>query len=487
MICLMPALCALTSLSPAANEPAIVRAAGAAAQRPRRVAVVVFDGVALLDFAGPQYALDHAGMMWKLGGRPAFEVVTVAPRPGPVRVVGGPAVLPDRALSDAMEADIVIVPGGHVGTLLDDAAAMERLKALCRRAEICISVCNGATVLGEFGLLDGIEATSTVNEGLRRQFPRARVVDGVRCVDAGAVITTGSAATGIDAALRVVQRVLGADRAGLLAQHLAFPWSPTSTATTGDAAGAAVGTATAPTRNTSPATAEHDLTGDLPNRARGLYLGAIEKCALDGEPRAAVRWIRGALEAGYPKPSDALAESAFEPLRRDPELRRELRDLLAAHARESEVRMVGSAEPGKPMRLDLEFVDSESGAPISDARIYLYQTDDEGLYAPEAPEPGGGSDNPRLFAYARTDASGRARILGIVPGAYRGTQAARHVHLRIKPAAARTMGTTIYFDGNPPADDEVREEAASGRATITRLAEKDGVHHAVVRIRVPAK
>ena len=118
-------------------------------------------------------------------------------------------------------------------------------------------------------------------------------------------------------------------------------------------------------------------------------------------------------------------------------------------------------------------------------RVYLYQTDDKGDYAPEADRPGAGAENPRLFAYVRTDAEGRATIRTILAGPYRGTRVTRHMHLHISRAMATAYGTAIYFDTDPPPDEELRQDAARGRVVVAPLEKVEMAQRARAKIPVP--
>jgi hypothetical protein len=221
------------------------------------------------------------------------------------------------------------------------------------------------------------------------------------------------------------------------------------------------------------------------SQAKRIYLGAVEKITDEADPDGALHVLRRSFERGYETPSDILREPAFAAIRRDPAKRKELRALLAANCRESKVAMVAQDEAGKRLQLQIEVVDRESGKPLAGTRMFLYHTDDQGDYAPEATEAGGGSDNPRLFAYVRTDAQGRAEVQSIMPGSYRGTRIVRHIHLVIDRDATAAFGTGIYFDTDPAPDEEIRTEAAQGRVCIAELEKVGDVHKANAQIRVP--
>ncbi len=179
----------------------------------KTVAILLFDGVELMDFAGPAEVFivaDHGQ---------AFRVVTVAESSKPLKTIGKLTVLPDFDFATAPRADIVVVPGGNVSGVGKEGRAW--LKKAAREADIVLSVCYGAFLLGEAGLLDGLEAT-THHRGLaelQTNNPRCKVVKGKRFVDSGKIITTAGVTAGIDGALHVVERILGKDAARWTAEE----------------------------------------------------------------------------------------------------------------------------------------------------------------------------------------------------------------------------------------------------------------------------
>lgn len=173
----------------------------------RRVAILIFPGVELLDFTGPAEVFIVAAE-----GK-AFEVCTVAATREPLRTMGGVQVTPDFDYASAPRADVVVVPGGDLGQVGEAGRAWVRKAGA--EAEILMSVCMGALLLGRLGLLDGIEATTHAwgRDTLRKVAPACRVVEGPRFVDAGHVVTSAGVTAGIDAALHVVGRLLGPEAA----------------------------------------------------------------------------------------------------------------------------------------------------------------------------------------------------------------------------------------------------------------------------------
>src|SRR5207253_1104950 len=118
----------------------------------KTVAVLLFDGVELLDFAGPAEVFivaDHGK---------SFRVVTVADTTKPLKTMGGITITPDFSYENAPRADVLVVPGGKTSAVGKEGRAW--LKKAAGDADIVMSVCYGAFLLADAGLLDGGEATT---------------------------------------------------------------------------------------------------------------------------------------------------------------------------------------------------------------------------------------------------------------------------------------------------------------------------------------
>lgn len=180
---------------------------------PLKVGILIFEGVEVLDFAGPAEVFIVSGY-----GR-HFEVVTIARSKQPLKTMGGIQVIPDHAYDDAPKLDILVVPGGAMSNVGRTGVAWIRKTAA--DTQITMSVCMGAFLMADAGLLDGIEAT-THSWGLRRlesAAPKCRVVKGKRFIDSGRIITTGGVTAGIDGALHIVERIYGKDAAEWTAEE----------------------------------------------------------------------------------------------------------------------------------------------------------------------------------------------------------------------------------------------------------------------------
>ena len=211
----------------------VLPAAGAAAAsraefHTLRVGIVVYEGVEVLDFTGPAEVFASAGHSLQIEGRRLFEVVTVAPKKDAVLAHGGVTVMPCYAIADVPKLDVIVIPGGETGSLDRDKAFQEWLRKAAADARIVMSVCNGAFVLADLGLLDGLEATTFHGAigFLKNGYPKTKVLPGRRVVDNGHVITTGGVSCGIDGALHVVARLGGRKLADDVANYIEYRWQP---------------------------------------------------------------------------------------------------------------------------------------------------------------------------------------------------------------------------------------------------------------------
>lgn len=188
----------------------------------KNVAILVFDEVEVLDFAGPFEVFAVAD---ELGQHTVFHTFTLALKPGTVRARNGLKIVPDYTLENCPLPHVLVVPGG-AGTrpLLQMPALLEWLRTKARSAEVVMSVCTGALVLARAGLLDGLDAT-THHEclaELRAQGPAVRVHENTRFTDNGKILTSAGISAGIDCALHVVGRLLGGAAADDTARYMEY-------------------------------------------------------------------------------------------------------------------------------------------------------------------------------------------------------------------------------------------------------------------------
>ena len=196
----------------------------------RNVAIVVYDGVELLDFAGPAEVFAAAAGFGRVGEESAFRVYTVSATKKPITSQGFLQVLPDYSIDDAPPPDLIVLPGGNTGNVLSDPRFFAWAKASAEKAQLALSVCTGAFVLARAGLLDGRPATTWYNAvaKLRESTPKATVQEGRRFIDSGKIVTTAGVSAGIDGSLHVVARLLGRNVADRTARYMEYHWTPES-------------------------------------------------------------------------------------------------------------------------------------------------------------------------------------------------------------------------------------------------------------------
>jgi transcriptional regulator GlxA family with amidase domain len=160
--------------------------------------------VNVIDTAGPWEVFQDAGV--GAGGSSPFELYTVAESIQPVEATAGLTIVPEYSYGAAPQPHVVVVPAHH-----SSEPTHRWLRRAARAADVVMSVCTGAFVLGSAGLLDGRAATTHHDfyADFESSFPRVELVRGERFVEAGGVATAAGLTSGIDLALRIVERYLG--------------------------------------------------------------------------------------------------------------------------------------------------------------------------------------------------------------------------------------------------------------------------------------
>ncbi len=179
------------------------------------MAFLVGDYVNVIDTAGPWETFQDAGA--GTGSSSPFELFTVARSKRTVRATGGLRLVPDHTYASAPQPHVIVVPA-HQAT----PATHAYLRRAAPKAQLVMSVCTGAFVVAEAGLLDGLTATTHHEffDEFQASFPRVRLVRGRRFVEHDRVATAAGLTSGIDLALRVVDRYLGRTAAAATARYM---------------------------------------------------------------------------------------------------------------------------------------------------------------------------------------------------------------------------------------------------------------------------
>jgi copper(I)-binding protein/putative intracellular protease/amidase len=187
----------------------------------KKAAILIFDGVQIIDYTGPYEVFGQVGM----------EVFTVAAKPETITTAMNMKVTPHYTLENAPAAEVLLIPGGGVTRTQEDPNVIKWIQERSKQAEYVVSVCNGAYILAKTGLLDGLTATTFYGllDGLSAVAPKVKVVRDQRYVDNGKFITTAGLSSGIDGSLYVVSKLFGKARAQMAALNMEYDWKADST------------------------------------------------------------------------------------------------------------------------------------------------------------------------------------------------------------------------------------------------------------------
>ncbi len=196
--------------------------------RLRKVGICIFDEVEVLDFCGPFEVFSSARPPGQTeDDSRLFDVLTIAQESRLITCHAGLRVQPHHTIDDHPPLDILVVPGGQ-GTRRErgNDGLLNWIAEQNRRTEITTSVCTGAFLLAERGILDGLPATThwASIDWMREQYPAVDMRDDVRVVDTSRVVTSAGISAGIDMALHVVARLHGAETARLTARRMEYDW-----------------------------------------------------------------------------------------------------------------------------------------------------------------------------------------------------------------------------------------------------------------------
>jgi transcriptional regulator GlxA family with amidase domain len=195
----------------------------------KRVGIVIFDDVEVLDFCGPFEVFSAVRLNEdKRREEPSpFEVLLVAEKSATVYASGGMQVIPHHTFHTCPRLDVLVVPGGW-GTRreLENPAMLDWLRQRAAEVETLTSVCTGSMLLGFAGLLDGRHATTHWKslDWMRDSFPSVTVAYDQHVVEDGRLLTSAGISAGIDMALKAVTRCCGETVARATAKHMEYPY-----------------------------------------------------------------------------------------------------------------------------------------------------------------------------------------------------------------------------------------------------------------------
>jgi transcriptional regulator GlxA family with amidase domain len=181
-----------------------------------RTAIAIGPGVNVIDLSGPWEVFQDAAVAH---GAAQFELYTVAADTRTVDASGGLRITPHYSYARAPAPNVVVIPAHQ-----SSARTIAWLRRVARTADLVMSVCTGAFVLADTGLLDGKTATTHHQSyaDFAASYPKIRLLRGRRFVEHDHVATAGGLTSGVDLALRVVERYLGRSAADVTARYMEY-------------------------------------------------------------------------------------------------------------------------------------------------------------------------------------------------------------------------------------------------------------------------
>ncbi len=184
--------------------------------RPLNVAILIYHHAQVLDYSAPYDIF--------IAGGENFNVYTVAQTSNKVTTMPSLSINPEYNISNAPKPDILIVPGGMWNAVSEKTK--EWIKNISKDTEYILSICTGAFILAELGLLDDLEAT-THSAGLhlleKNYTAIKKVHRDVRFIDNGKIITSGGVTAGMDASFHLVSKILGKEWEKAIKRNLEYP------------------------------------------------------------------------------------------------------------------------------------------------------------------------------------------------------------------------------------------------------------------------
>jgi len=188
--------------------------------------IFIFNEAEVLDFAGPYEVFSIAE---DPDGNKLFNVKLIAEKNEFISARNGMRVIPDYSFDDGWIPEILIIPGGYGAEEIElrNEKVISWIKYMNERTGLLCSVCTGAFILAEAGLLDGLEAATHWIDSARlsADYPAVKKVYNAGFVDTGRIITCGGISSGITMALHVVERLCGKETAERTARRMEYNYN----------------------------------------------------------------------------------------------------------------------------------------------------------------------------------------------------------------------------------------------------------------------
>lgn len=196
--------------------------------RPLRAGFLIVDGVYNTELMAPFDVFQHTQFHTKPS--PGMEVVTISPTGQPVTTFEGIRITPNYGFQNTPPLDVLVVPSarGSLDADLRNTALIDWVRRVGGQARHVVALCDGAFVLAQAGLLDGVPATTFPEDydRLVKMFPKVDLRINVSFVDAGKILTSQGGARSFDVAMHLVDKLYGTRVAQGVGKGLLLPWPP---------------------------------------------------------------------------------------------------------------------------------------------------------------------------------------------------------------------------------------------------------------------
>lgn len=187
-----------------------------------KVGIFIFNEVEILDFTGPFEVFSLA----KKDNEKLFQVVTIGETGEIISARNGLKVLPTANFNDELNLDILIIPGGYGAEEIEikNKVVIDWINEQQNKVKIVASVCTGALLLAECGILDNKSATTHWMDldRLEREYPKINVIRNTKFVDEGNILTSGGISAGINMSFHIIKTLFDADIAEETAKRMEY-------------------------------------------------------------------------------------------------------------------------------------------------------------------------------------------------------------------------------------------------------------------------
>lgn len=187
------------------------------------VGIFIFNEVEVLDFAGP---FEVFSLARNVKGEKLFHVVTIAERSEVIVARNGLKLLPMAVFDDNIAFDILIIAGGYGAEEIEikNKAVLHWIKAQKEKVKVLASVCTGAFLLAECGLLNNRKATThwLDVDKLSNDYPLIEVKRNIKYIDEEDIITSGGISAGINMSFYLIKKLYGIEVAKETAKRMEY-------------------------------------------------------------------------------------------------------------------------------------------------------------------------------------------------------------------------------------------------------------------------